>query len=313
MSATVPHYRRVRGVAVGGMGRVDLAVRVHGPFRRTYAVKRLRSAFRRDPVAQRLFLEEARIAGLIRHPHVVSVIDVGEDEQGVFLVMDFVEGVPLHRLLAELAPGERLPARLCAEIVRQVAKGLHAAHELTDTRGAPLGVVHRDVSPPNILVGFDGVVRLTDFGIARAPGYLSDPGTSGAAAGRLGYLSPEQHKFEELDRRSDLFSLGVVLHELLTGARLYAGAEPHEIAHRALTDSPPDVTDVRGDVHPALVQLLYQMLAKRRDDRPATARVVAVRLGAILAEDELHDEGDLESVMCTRFGALREQLRADLA
>lgn len=313
VTSSSEHYRCVRGIALGGMGRVDLAIRMEGPFRRTYAIKRLRTALRGDPIAQSLFLEEARIAGLIRHPHVVSVLDVGEDDQGLFLVMDFIEGAPLHRLLSELEPGERLPVGVCVEIVRQIAKGLDAAHELTDTRGHPLDVVHRDVSPPNILVGFDGVARLTDFGIARAPGFLSDPETSSPARGKLGYLSPEQHRFEQLDRRSDIFALGVVLHELLTGNRLYAGAEPHEIARWVLCEPPPDVTDVRDDVHPSLVQLLFEMLAKQRCDRPPTARIVADRLHAIARECPEQGDADLEATMVLRFGHLRQQLREDVA
>ncbi|MCA9607968.1 MAG: serine/threonine protein kinase, partial [Myxococcales bacterium] len=180
-------------LARGGMGTVDLVMRRSGDFTRFYALKRPHPDLTDEPTLRAMFLEEARIAGLLRHPNVVPVLDVGEDEQGPFLLMDFVEGVALTEILRG-HPGH-LPVEIVVEILRQVALGLEAAHELHGVDGEPLALVHRDVSPQNVLVGFDGVVRLTDFGIAKAVGTQS-PATGQVLKGKIGYMSPEQLRFE---------------------------------------------------------------------------------------------------------------------
>lgn len=170
-TSTSPTYRRVMEIARGGMGRVDLVVRKQEHFERLHALKRLRSDFLEDDEVRRMFVDEARIAGLIRHPNVVSVTDVGEDSEGPFLVMDYIDGVALSVLLKKLIQNKRsLPMTVALTLVAQVADGLHAAHSLRDSKGSALGVIHRDVSPQNVLVGFDGFARVTDFGIAKAVG-----------------------------------------------------------------------------------------------------------------------------------------------
>lgn len=162
-------------LAKGGMGRVELALRREGEFRRVYAVKRLHPHLVEDADLRAMFIDEARVAGRIRHANVVSVLDVGEDREGPYLVMDYVEGLALSAIMAHhAASGELLPVQICVRIGAEIARGLQAAHELTDDRGNLLDVVHRDVSPSNVLVGFDGGVRLADFGIARALGRSSE-------------------------------------------------------------------------------------------------------------------------------------------
>jgi serine/threonine-protein kinase len=189
------------------MGRVELALRKEGAFKRLYAVKRLHSILVSDTAVREMFMEEARIAGLIRHPNVVSVLDVGEDADGPFLIMDYVEGASLASLLKRASAAESpIPIQVCVRIAREIALGLHAAHELVDHDGARLDVVHRDLSPQNVLFGFDGAVRITDFGIAKALG-RSVRTSTGVLKGKLSYMSPEQLQFEEPDRRSDLFFL----------------------------------------------------------------------------------------------------------
>lgn len=289
-ASTSERYRYVRHLAEGGMGRVELAIREEGRFRRVYAVKRLRDEFLDDSELRAMFLEEARVAGLLRHPNLVGVIDTGEDERGPFLVMDFVEGVPLSALIAQAAAkNEPIAVTLCVDLARQVAEGLHAAHEVTDLEGKPLELVHRDVSPQNIMLGFDGIARLTDFGIAKALGRAHRT-TTGLLKGKAGYFSPEQLQFEEPDRRSDVFSLGVVLYELLAARRLYGADTPAAAARRILREPPPDVAEDRQGVHPVLVELLFGMLAKDREHRPADARTVARRLDAILIELALDED-----------------------
>jgi serine/threonine-protein kinase len=281
-------YVFVREVAKGGMGKVELVVRKDGRFARVYARKRLHDAFAGDPEVRAMFLDEARIAGLVRHVNAVAVHDVGEDDRGPFLVMDWVEGLPASTIASETAQaGRRIPLQVAISIVRQAALGLHAAHELVGSGGRALAVVHRDVSPQNVLVDFDGVVRVTDFGVARALDQAAQT-SAGVLKGKFGYMSPEQIRFQPIDRRSDLFSLGVVLYELAAGRRLYSG-EREAVFRRILEEPPPDLGDARPEAPPALVEIVFQLLAKDAALRPASALEVATRLeaiGARLASEE---------------------------
>jgi eukaryotic-like serine/threonine-protein kinase len=214
----------------------------------------------------------------LRHPNVVGVLDVGEDDQGPFLVMDYVDGLPLSNLLTLARnTGELMPVQIAVRIALDVARGLHAAHELV-AGGRPLGLVHRDLSPQNVMIGFDGQARITDFGIARALGRATRTAT-GVVKGKMAYMAPEQLRLEEPDRRSDLFSFGVVIYEMLSNTRLYGkSAEP-----RAGFGAPPDIGEIRADVPDELVRLLFELLASEREARPPDARDVGLRLEAILA------------------------------
>ncbi|MBL4683974.1 MAG: protein kinase [Nannocystaceae bacterium] len=278
-------YRRVTELASGGMGVVEICVRRSGTFERLYAVKRLHPHLRGDESMRAMFVDEARVAGLLRHANVVSVLDVGEDQQGPFLVMDYIEGVSLSRFIRLHARASDLPpVAICTHIASQIARGLHAAHELVGKDGEALHLVHRDVSPQNVLVGHDGVVRVTDFGVAKALGRSTHTST-GLLKGKVGYMAPEHLRFEPLDRRTDLFALGVVFFELLTARRLYPGRDASEVARTILNAPPPDFGDARADVAPALVELAFRLLAKDPADRPGTAAEVADRLDEIVAEE----------------------------
>jgi tRNA A-37 threonylcarbamoyl transferase component Bud32 len=302
-------YRRLATIASGGMGRVDLCVRRSGTFSRLYAVKRLHPHLVDDHTMRAMFLEEARVAGLLRHANVVSVLDLGEDAEGPFLVMDYVDGVSLSRFVRHHAhAGASLPVALCARLVAQIARGLHAAHELVGDAGGPLHLVHRDVSPQNVLVGHDGIVRVTDFGIAKALGRSTHTST-GLLKGKVGYMSPEQLRFEPVDRRSDLFALGVVFYELLTTRRLYRSDDAAEVARMILHDPPPDLGDVRPDLPPPLVELGFRLLAKARDDRPPDAAAVAELLDEAIVDDAPYD---LANYVQDRFGAELQARRAEV-
>ncbi len=266
------------------MGSVGLAVREEGAFRRVYAIKRLLPEYRRDERVRSMFMDEARIAGLLHHPNIVSVVDVGEDEDGPYLVMDYVQGVPLAAIIGAAREDEKLvPIQIAARIIRDVAEGLDASHELVAHDGTKLELVHRDVSPQNVLVGYDGIARLTDFGIAKALGRQQRT-TTGILKGKFGYFAPERLRFQEPTRLSDIFSLGVVFHETLSGQRLYDGADQTEIARRILEDPPPDIGFVRNDVHPTIVELLLRMLARKPERRPQTAHEVARCLDSVLLD-----------------------------
>ena len=273
-------YKPISVIAHGGMARVDLAVRNEGKYARLFAVKRLYPHMRDDDEFRKMFVDEGRIAGLIRHANVVSVVDVGEDSDGPYLVMDYIDGLPLHRVIRGACENQReLPLALCLSIAKQVAHGLHAAHTLHDMSGRPLHLVHRDVSPQNILVGFDGVARVTDFGIARALGRITST-LAGVAKGKLGYMSPEQRVCKTPDHRSDIYSLGVVLFETLTLRRLHPSSEDgHEPSKTPVI---ADVGEYRDDVPADLVQLVFRMLAQDPQERPSTADEVAHELGIIL-------------------------------
>jgi serine/threonine protein kinase len=307
-------YVFAAAIAKGGMGYVELCYRVEGNAIRWAARKRLHPQLRGDRAFRAMFMDEARLAGLIRHPNVVGVSEVGEDADGPYLIMDYVEGLSLSRLARHAArAGRPVPMQVAVRICQQVAVGLHAAHEVRAEDGSPLNLVHRDVSPQNVLIGFDGSVRVTDFGIAKALGNASQT-TSGVLKGNMAYLSPEQLRFQEPDRRSDLFSLGVTLYELLSGARLYANRAGFDGTRRILSEPPPDIRALRGDVPAPLAELTLEMLAKETTGRPATALEVASRLDAVLA-GLVASEGAIRvgDYMDAHFATTRERHRARLA
>jgi serine/threonine-protein kinase len=202
-----------------------------------------------------------------------------------------------------------MPVQVCVRIALEIARGLHAAHEL-QAGGRPLGLVHRDLSPQNVLVGFDGSSRITDFGIAKALGSSTRTAT-GVIKGKMAYMAPEQLRFEEPDRRCDLFALGVVIFEMLSGEPMTTGTQA-ERARSNLEDPPPDIGEVRSDVPDDLVKLLFELLAKDRAERPADARTVVRRLegvlSGLLAEEEPQDVVDYVDVVAG--DVKREQERA---
>ena len=247
------------------MGRVDLVVRAEGAFVRLFAMKRLLPQLVGEPDAKARFLEEAQIAARLRHVNIVSVVDIGSDGEGPFMLMDFVPGVSLAQHIAALQRADELiPVEVLLEITRQAAAALVHAHEA--------GVVHRDVTPSNLLLGVDGVVRLTDFGIAKLTS-SGDPTTAGIVKGKWGYLAPEQLRFEDVDERTDLYTLGIGLHEALTTERLYDGV-PAEVADRILNEPPPDVAEFRRDLPAEVSELIFDLLAKDRAARPTAAELL---------------------------------------
>lgn len=301
-------YRPLLVLGSGGMARVELAVRSVGTFRRLYAVKRLHAHLAQDPGARAVLEEEARIAGSLSHPNVVGVIDVGVDDEGPFLVMDYVEGLTLAELQTlAVRHGETIPIEVACAIALAIARALECIHTATDASGVPLALVHRDLSPRNVLIGYDGGVRLTDFGIAHADGRAIHT-TTGLLKGTPGYVAPERLRFEDPDARADLFSLGVVLYELLAGERLYAG-KSQAVVRRVLQEPPPDLGELRPEAPPELVELLFDLLAKRPEDRSPAASAVVIALEGIVGE--LTHEGDAVAVGAyTSFlGAERRALR----
>jgi eukaryotic-like serine/threonine-protein kinase len=271
-------YALYEKIASGGMASVHLG-RLLGPvgFARTVAIKRMHPQFSEDPEFVSMFLDEARLAARIRHPHVVPTIDVVAMAGELFLVMDFVQGESLSRLIrAAKTRGERIPPEIVAAMMVGALHGLHAAHEAKSDRGEPLGIVHRDVSPHNILVGTDGVARVLDFGVAKAVGRLQTT-REGQLKGKLAYMAPEQVR-GEVTRVTDVYSASVVLWEALTGKRLFFGDNEAQVLDQLLrgTRVPPS-KHVRG-LPSALDKVTMRGLNVDPGKRFATAREMALAL-----------------------------------
>jgi eukaryotic-like serine/threonine-protein kinase len=205
-------------IAAGGMATVHLG-RLVGPasFTRTVAIKKLHPQFAKDEEFSSMFLDEARIAARIRHPNALTALDVVAAQGELYIVMDYIHGESLSKLLR----GGPVPLGIASAIVTQALLGLHAAHEAVDDRGEPLGIVHRDISPQNVLVGVDGVARVVDFGIAKAASQVHTT-QAGKIKGKLSYMSPQQVQSEEIDRRADIFAAGILLWEAVVGRKLLA-------------------------------------------------------------------------------------------
>jgi serine/threonine protein kinase len=273
-------------LASGGMATVHYG-RLIGPagFARTVAIKRLHAQYAKDPEFVAMFLDEARLAARVRHPNVVPMLDIVTDSGEMLLVMEYVDGLSLSVLLRALrAKGEAVPPALASAVLVGALTGLHAAHEATSEHGGPLSLVHRDVSPQNILVGADGVVRVADFGIAKAVGRLQTT-REGHVKGKSSYMSPEQIRGREVDRRADVYAAGVVLWEMLTGTRLFAGETPLATMNAVLEDTVRPPSAVRPDVPRALDVIVMRALSRSPKERFGTAREMAMDLeGAVLLQ-----------------------------
>jgi serine/threonine-protein kinase len=286
----VGRYLLCESIASGGMATVHLG-RLMGPegFSRTVAIKQLHPQYARDPEFIAMFLDEARLAARVRHPNVVSPLDVVVDPPELFIVMDYVHGESLARLLRR-SESRPVPPRVAASIMGQVLLGLHAAHEATGESGEPLGIVHRDVSPQNILVSADGVARVVDFGIAKATNRAHKT-ESGKLKGKLGYMSPEQVQFEPTDRRADVFAAGVVLWEMLTGQRLFVADNPANAVQAILHSPIPPPSKVVPDLDPRLDDVLACALSRDANGRFENARAMAVALETIVPPSSMLEVG----------------------
>jgi serine/threonine-protein kinase len=266
-------YRIIGRIGSGGMAEVYLA-RAEGEagFSKEVAVKRILPSATSEAAATAMLIEEARLATRLNHANIVQVIDLGRAADRYFIVMEYVDGADLASVL-ELAGdhGRRLPPALAGHLVCELLAALRFAHARCDERGRPLGLVHRDVSPPNILLSRAGEVKLADFGIAKVQhsSLLTD---AGVVRGKAGYMSPEQAAGHGLDARSDLFSLGVVLHELLTGRRLFAGDDPLAVLEQVCAARVAAPSVVEPAAPAALDPVVLRALAPEPADRFADAR-----------------------------------------
>ncbi len=290
-------FEVIRRLGVGGMAEVFLAKKrgAEGTYK-LLVVKRILPA--NDSRRFRtMFAEEAQLATRLNHPNIVQVYDFQDyGEEGQLLSMEYVEGPDLRRLQrAARAKKTLIPPYVSAYIVSEVAKGIHYAHERRDEGGKPLEIVHRDVSPQNVLLSFDGAVKIADFGIASASLFRDEPGV---LKGKTGYMSPEQARAEVVDRRTDVYSLGVVFHELLAGRSIHGAAEGQELLElvRAGAVEPPSV--FASDVPPELEAIVMRALSRDREERFQTARDFASAITrALFQKQEPVDSHVLEATV----------------
>jgi eukaryotic-like serine/threonine-protein kinase len=270
-------------IASGGMATVHFG-RLIGPagFARPVAIKRLHAQFARDPDFVKMFFDEARLAARIAHPNVVPTLDVVAADDEVFLVMDYVRGATLAQLIRTVRRrGDRVQPLISVGIVSGMLHGLHAAHEARDDRGDRLDLVHRDVSPQNVLVGTDGVPRLLDFGVAKASGRLQTT-RDGQLKGKLAYMAPEQVRADPLTRRTDIYAASVVLWEVLTGKRLFYAENEASVLARVLNADVPAPSSIVPSLPRSFDRVVLRGLERDPGKRYATAREMAVDLDAVL-------------------------------
>ena len=300
-------------IASGGMATVHFG-RLLGPvgFSRTVAIKRLHAQFAKDPEFVAMFLDEARLAARIQHPNVIPTLDVVASGGQLFLVMEYVQGEALSRLLKRCAADqERVPIPITAAILIGALHGLHAAHEAKDHRGEALGIIHRDVSPQNILVGADGVPRVLDFGVAKAAGRLHTT-EEGRVKGKIAYMSPEQVRGATLTRRADIYGAAVVLWETLTGVRLFGGTNEGEILDKVLAAKVRAPSELAGNIAPELDAVVLRALDRDPEKRFATAREFALVLEKAVTPASATVVGEWVSAIASAMLAERAGTIADI-
>jgi serine/threonine-protein kinase len=305
-------YTLVARLGQGGMAEIYLAVH-HGlsGFRKLIVVKRLLPHMADRPEVVEMFLDEARLAARLSHPNVVATTKIGTSGGHYFLAMDFIDGLPLSQVLIRARDqGGRLAPEVVAKIVSDALAGLHYAHDARDFDGAPLGVVHRDVSPHNLMVGYDGITKVLDFGIAKAS--LQEHATrTGLIKGKFAYIAPEQATGDDLDRRADVWSVGVVLWEALAGRRLFKGKTEVGTLQETLTKPVPSLLELHQDTPRELAEICDRALQRDADDRYPSALAMKQAIDEWLASRSYrgsHEE--VSRVVAELFdGEHREQRR----
>jgi serine/threonine protein kinase len=278
----VGKYRLIRDLGIGGMARVSLAT-LEGPagFSKRYVVKRILPEFVRNPQFARMFANEARVAAMLDHPNIVRVFEFERENGNYYLVMEYVDGASLDQIArAARKGGVPLGPDFAVEVGLPLAHALAYAHGLKLPDGRPLDLVHRDVSPGNVLISRDGAVKLTDFGVVKSSITTT---VAGAVKGKLSYMSPEQISGQKVDHRSDVFSLGVVLYEIATGLRLFRGDSLGATAVRVMRAVVPPPRSVLPDTDPRLEAILMKMLERDPRARYQSAAAVAADLEAYRA------------------------------
>jgi serine/threonine-protein kinase len=292
------------------MAEVFLAV-VRGPagFNKLVVIKQIRPQLAEDPEFLGMFLDEARLAARLSHPNVVQTNEVGQEGERYFIAMEYLEGQPLNRIIHRLQKSGGFSLAMHAKVIADALAGLHHAHELTDYDGTALGVVHRDVTPHNVFVTYDGMVKVVDFGIAKALNSSSETRT-GVLKGKVAYMAPEQARGERVDRRADIFSVGVMLWEAATGKRMWKGVPDITILQRLLAGEIPTPRSVKPEVPEALEAIILKALAHQREDRYETAADLQVAIEKWIETSGEHvHQREIGKAIASAFEADRAKIK----
>ncbi len=262
-------YRITERVAAGGMAEVfrGVAESMRG-FKKNIAIKRILPSLTKNKKFVAMFLDEARLSLALQHANIVQVFDIGHTDETYFIVMEYVDGVDLKALIEwRRRINRRVPIAHGLYMILEICKGLAYAHDLQNPEtNAPFGIVHRDISPPNVLISKQGEVKVVDFGLAKATSQveITDPGV---VKGKMSYLSPEAARGEEVDQRADIFAVGILLYELLTGKRLFYGETDYQTVELVRNAKIPPIKPQNPQVEPELEDIVRKALAKRKEDR----------------------------------------------
>jgi serine/threonine-protein kinase len=303
-------YQLVAEIARGGMGIVYLAV-AHGParFSKLLVVKELKPELVDDPTFLEMFLEEARLAARLSHPNIVQTYEIGAEGRRHFIVMDYLEGVTLARVLRKKSDRFTLPMQL--RVICDSLQGLHYAHTLTDFDGAPLGIVHRDATPQNLFITFDGQVKIVDFGIAKALDSTIETRT-GVLKGKPAYMAPEQVA-GDVDPRADIFGVGVMIWEAAAGRRMWHKKGDVEVLTNIIKGTMPSLKEIAPDAPEALVRIVERAMAKNRDERYPSAADLQADLEAYLISVKIHITArDVAAVVAELFADERAATRSTI-
>ncbi|WP_437644985.1 serine/threonine-protein kinase [Sorangium sp. So ce362] len=307
-------YELLLPIAAGGMAMV-WAARLKGTrgFQKIVAVKTMLPTLTEDDQFERMFLAEASLASQIRHPHAVEILDLGEQDGVLFLAMEWLDGVPLNQVMKTAKRRNGMPIPIAVRIVAQACAGLHAAHELKDKNGTLVGLVHRDISPQNILVTYDGVAKVVDFGVAKATALNDSTTQAGQLKGKVSYMAPEQVRGDAIDRRVDVFAMGIVLYALTTGKHPFR--RESEGATLFAISSPDPVLaphEFDADYPASLEAVLLRALEKDRDQRYATANELLRALDKALPPSQRAADADVADFIRDLFEEQQQQTRAAL-
>ncbi|MBK8257616.1 MAG: serine/threonine protein kinase [Polyangiaceae bacterium] len=312
--AVLGRYEILMPIAEGGMAAV-WAARMKGSrgFQKVVAIKTMLPDLSDDQDFEAMFYDESRLIARIRHPHVVEMVDLGDENGMLYIVMEWVDGDTLFTLNRRAKNKGGIPLPLLLRIAADACAGMHAAHELRDDSGKPLGLVHRDVSPQNIMITFDGIVKIVDFGVAKAAGRTHETRVGGLMKGKVPYLSPEQLNTGKVDRRSDVFSLGIVLYAMVSGRHPFRANDDARTIENICTRAPVPLHELVPDVNPELEAIVLRALEKEPEKRWQTAAEMQRALDQLLGSMGLTvTDGDIAAFLQDTLGDIIEQRRSAL-